>query len=169
MKHKTYLSIAKENLKFSSSHFLIFDEKTAEMLHGHNYQVSLKVYPKEGIALPSTGYFIDFAVIKKLVKALCDEWDEHVLIPQKNSEMKISDNSQHPNYDIIFRDRFYSFPKKETVLLPITNTSVELLSELFGRKLIQKMEALGISAAVGRLKIAIEETSGQSATTEFSV
>lgn len=167
MKHKTYLTIEKENLKFSSSHFLIFDETSAEMLHGHNYQVSLKVYPKEGSELPSTGYFIDFSVIKKLVKALCDEWDEHVLIPQKNSEMKITDHPKHPNHDITFRDRYYSFPKKETVLLPITNTSVELLSNLFGVKLTEKMKEAGIIAAVGRLDVTIEETSGQSSTAEF--
>ena len=35
------ISVAKDYLKFSAAHFLIFPDGTAERIHGHNYRVSV--------------------------------------------------------------------------------------------------------------------------------
>ena len=37
------IRVEKENLKFSSAHFLIFEDGTAERLHGHNYRVAVEL------------------------------------------------------------------------------------------------------------------------------
>lgn len=155
----TTLHLAKQNFKFSSAHFLIFDETSAEMLHGHNYQVSLDVMGPPAVQYQQKGYFIDFSVVKKLVKALCDRWDEHVLLPQKHPDMKYEKSTDGKNYNIHFRDRFYSFPIKETIWLPVTNTSVEQLSNLMAQELFQDLKKLSVQ----KIRVTIEETRGQSA------
>nr|HPI41863.1 6-carboxytetrahydropterin synthase [Pseudobdellovibrionaceae bacterium] len=37
------LKLSKDEFKFSSAHFLIFNDHQAERLHGHNYQVEFEV------------------------------------------------------------------------------------------------------------------------------
>ncbi len=164
MKTTTHLHLSKQNFKFSSGHFLIFDEKRAEMLHGHNYQVKVDLFE---IAESATqkGYLIDFYDLKKMIKALCDEWDEHVLLPAKHSEMKKKSSADGKNDEIQFRDRFYSFPKNEIIWLPVENTSVESLSKLFAQNLLKKLKPMGVR----KLKVSIEETRGQSASTTIKI
>ena len=57
------IQVAKENLKFSAAHFIAYPG-FREPLHGHNYQVGVYLEGK----LASTGYVIDFGLIKKLTK-----------------------------------------------------------------------------------------------------
>jgi 6-pyruvoyltetrahydropterin/6-carboxytetrahydropterin synthase len=165
MRAATHLNLAKQNFKFSSAHFLIFDAKSAEMLHGHNYQVEVKVYPKSDFNFDESGYFIDFSVVKAKVKALCDLWDEHILLPALHKDMLHKLSADQKNYEITFRDRFYSFPKQETVWLPVTNTSVEQLSKLFAAALFNELK----SSPVAQVEVTIEETRGQSATSQFAL
>lgn len=162
MQCSTYLNLAKQNFKFSSAHFLIFDANSAEMLHGHNYQVEVKIYPKDDFKFEESGYFIDFSVVKAKVKALCDIWDEHILLPENHKDMKYKLSSDQKNYEITFRDRFYSLPKNETIWLPVSNTSVEQLAKLFAQSLLVEF----ISSPVAKVEVTIEETRGQSATVE---
>jgi 6-pyruvoyltetrahydropterin/6-carboxytetrahydropterin synthase len=159
MVKSTTLYLAKQNFKFSSAHFLIFNATEAEMLHGHNYQVSVELFGPVPDSYHSQGYFVDFSVIKKVIKAKCDLWDEHVLMPEKHPDMKCQKSADSKNYEIHFRDRFYSLPIKETIWLPITNTSVEQLSMLLADNLFSEFKSLGITG----LRVEVQETLGQSA------
>ena len=69
--------IHKEYLKFSCAHFLIFPDGSKERLHGHNYQVACEI----GGELSDRGLVIDFKLVKPVVRDMCDELDEHWLIP----------------------------------------------------------------------------------------
>jgi 6-pyruvoyltetrahydropterin/6-carboxytetrahydropterin synthase len=153
------LHLSKQNFKFSSAHFLIFDENSAEMLHGHNYQVRVDVSFVVQEAAPDLGYAVDFNVLKKGIKEQCDLWDEHILLPEKHSDLKRQISSNGKNYEIYFRDRFYSFPMNETIWLPINNTSVENLSALMAKILFKKFQNLGVN----KIRVIVEETRGQSA------
>ena len=163
--HRTTLHLAKQNFKFSSAHFLIFDEKSAEMLHGHNYQVRVDLICESDSQKADQGYMIDFNVLKKMIKAQCDLWDEHILLPAQHQDMKSKSSADGKNYEINFRDRFYSFPKNETIWLPVSNTSVENLSLLFARAMLEKMQSLGVV----QLRVTVEETRGQSASSTLTV
>jgi 6-pyruvoyltetrahydropterin/6-carboxytetrahydropterin synthase len=163
MKSEMTLNLSKENFKFSSAHFLIFDDHSAEMLHGHNYKVKIILTPQDQSLYQEQGYFIDFSEIKKSVKKLCDQWDEHVLLPQKHKDMKYVISENKKNYEIHFRDRFYSLPINETIWLPVVNTSVEEFSKLFAHNLSLDFK----SNLLKSLEVTIEETSGQSATTKL--
>jgi len=153
------LHLFKQNLKFSSAHFLIFNQHDAEMLHGHNYQVQLDIYACAEGAMNNLGYLVDFGVLKKRLRSIVNQWDEHVLLPKSNPEIKISDFNEF-TYKVEFRDRVYAFPKNEVVLLPIFNTSVELLSLHLSERLLSYLSQYKIECYHTR----VEETLGQGAT-----
>lgn len=157
---RTTLHLAKQNFKFSAAHFLIFDEKRAERLHGHNYQVKVDLSLPSEDEWKALGFFVDFTVFKTAIKAVVDEWDEMVLLPQNHPDMKIQKKDNR--LEVNFRDRFYVFPANEVVLLPLTNTSVEQLSKWLAEKFFR---AFGVYH-VKKVRVFVEETQGQSASTE---
>ncbi len=156
----TTLHLHKQNFKFSSAHFLIFDKNSAEKLHGHNYQVKVNIgVPFENAQLIEKGYFVDFNIFKKIIKAKLDEWDEMVLLPALHEEMKFTEKG--PSLEVRFRDRFYVFPKNEVVRLPVNNTSVEQLSRLLATNIKNDLTAFGVQ----KVQVSVEETRGQAAST----
>lgn len=156
---QTTLHLFKQNFKFSSAHFLIFDAKSAEKLHGHNYQVRVDLACPSAEEIKGTGYFVDFNVFKKLIKARLDSWDEHVLLPADHPEMKIQQKG--PTTEVHFRDRFYAFPSNEVVLLPVTNTSVEQFSRLLAEEWMRDFKQMNVLS----VRVRVEETRGQGAST----
>jgi 6-pyruvoyltetrahydropterin/6-carboxytetrahydropterin synthase len=157
MKSQITLHLSKQKFKFSSGHFLIFDKTRAEKLHGHNYSVKVKLKSKGEQDLGSSGYWVDFFEVKKVIQEAVDHWDEHVLLPALHPDMKISQKGQ--NLEVHFRERFYSFPKNEVHLLPVVNTSVEELSRLLAEDFFKKMKKWNIS----QVWVLVEETPGQGA------
>lgn len=161
---KTSLRLAKQNFKFSSAHFLIFDQKSAEMLHGHNYQVIVTLQseaPDQKDSEGKIGYMVDFNILKKFIKSRLDLWDEHILLPKNHPDLQLKLSVDQKNYEVYFRDRFYSFPKNEVIPLDVTNTSVEQLSALLADEFYKEFKKYGISEVI----VEVEETRGQSAMT----
>lgn len=158
----TTLHLAKQNFKFSAAHFLIFDEKSAEKLHGHNYQVQVDIKVSDDLNFSQQGYFVDFNVFKKAIKSKLDHWDEHVLLPANHHEMLFKQEGSQLHVD--FRDRKYSFPSSEVHLLPVTNTSTEQLADILAQELFQEFKKFGVKA----LTVRVEETPGQGASVEIT-
>ena len=71
--------VEKGYLNFSVAHFISFGGK-CERLHGHNYAVSVEL---EG-ELTEDRYVLDFVVLKKIVREVCDSLDHHFLLPQRS-------------------------------------------------------------------------------------
>ncbi len=153
------LHLAKQNFKFSAAHFLIFDANNAERLHGHNYQVKVDIVAPSESEHHADGYFVDFNVFKKHIKNQLDSWDEMILLPKNHPEMIFK--SVENNLTVHFRDRFYSFPKNEVQLLPITNTSVENLSSLLAEEFMKAFKVYKVK----KVRVYVEETRGQGAST----
>lgn len=158
---RTTLHLAKQNFKFSAAHFLIFDENRAERLHGHNYQVKVDLGLPSEEEWKALGFFVDFTVFKKEIKETLDLWDEMVLLPKDHPDMKIE--AREKSLEVHFRDRFYVFPANEVVLLPLTNTSVEQLSKWLAEKFYHRFSAHQVKG----VRVFVEETQGQSASTEI--
>lgn len=157
MKQIRTLHLFKQHLKFSAAHFLIFDETHAEKLHGHNYQVQLDIVTHSLNENEDKGYLVDFGVLKREIKNYVDLWDEKVLLPEKNKEMIFQKEDSH--LKVFFRNRRYLFPEDEVVKLPISNTSVELLSELLAKSFLPFMKTYPIKSYTVR----VDETPGQGA------
>ena len=152
------ISIDKDYLKFSAAHFLIFPDGTAERLHGHNYKVFVDLHT----ALDPHGLVVNFQEIKPMVRRICDELDEHMLIPGEHPVL--TTKRVGPHLEIVYRERRYLVPAEEVLVLPIGNTSAENLAAWFGRTLRQRMQTAWPSLDVRELSIGIEETPGQRGT-----
>ena len=149
------ISIEKDYLKFSAAHFLIFPDGTAERLHGHNY----KVYVDLCTDLDEYGLVLNFQEIKPLVRKLCDELDEHVLVPGQHPVLTVEPKDLH--YEIRYRERYYLIPKEEVVVLPISNSSAENLAAWFGRTLRERIHEHWHDLHIQEMSVGVEETPGQ--------
>ena len=149
------ISIDKDYLKFSAAHFLIFPDGSAERLHGHNY----KVYVDLHTDLDRHGLVVNFQEIKPLVRAICDQLDEHMLIPGEHPVLTCVRTG--PHMEIRYRERHYLIPADEVIVLPIGNTSAENLAAWFGRTLRERMRQTWPHLRVVQMSIGVEETTGQ--------
>ena len=149
------IAIDKDYLKFSAAHFLIFPDGSAERLHGHNY----KVYVELHTALDRHGLVVNFQEIKPLVRALCDELDEHLLVPGQHPVLRATRIGT--DYEIRYRERRYVVPADEVIVLPISNSSAENLATWLGRTLRERMRARWPALRVECLSVGVEETPGQ--------
>lgn len=150
------LHLAKENFKFSCSHFTIMSPKVAERLHGHNYHVEVLVDVKE--LSPDLGFAFDFNELKPEIKAVCDQLDERILIPEKSPYLEIKKTKT--NIEVTFQKKFYSFPVQDVCLLPVVNITSEELAYYFYQRLAKLKNLI---KKIQNLKVIIEETKGQRA------
>ncbi len=148
-----WLSLAKEDFKFSSAHFTIFGDDDAELLHGHNYQVGARL---GGRRLDSLGFLVDVAPVKRQIRALCSELDERVLIPARCTLLEIDERDGETH--LHFAERHYCFPAADVLRLPLRNITIEELSRHFWQLLAPRLPA-----AIEWLELTIGETSGQQA------
>lgn len=65
-------------------------------------------------------------------------------------------------------DRYYAAPKEDVIVLPINNTSSENLATWFGRELARRLAQRFPDVEVARLRVAVEETSGQKGVYSFA-
>jgi 6-pyruvoyltetrahydropterin/6-carboxytetrahydropterin synthase len=144
--------LAKEDFKFSSAHFTLFGDGRAELLHGHNYRVRVEL---AGGELDGDGLLVDIERFKRELRALCARLDSRTLIPTLSPRLDwLRDEG---GIEVRFGDRTYRFPAADTLLLPLANTSIELLA----RSLWQDLAPLLAGSRVRSLAVSVEETPGQ--------
>ena len=151
------IDLFKEYFQFSCAHFLIFPDGSKERLHGHNYRVTVEIRGE----LSAQGLVIDFLEAKPVVRALCDELDEHWIVPALHPELTLEERGDG-HTEVRYRDAHYLAPSAELMVLPINNSSVENLATWFGRELRARLEARFGRSQVQSLRVTISETPGQS-------
>lgn len=156
------ITISKEYFKFSAAHFLIFPDGSSERLHGHNYRVQCEVEAR----LTRFGLVLDFKEVKPVVRQLCDELDEHWLIPGEHAELRYHHREDGVT-EVRYRGLYYAAPTGDVIVLPINNTSSENLATWFGRELRQRITKRFEDLDMVRLRVSIEETSGQAGVYHF--
>jgi 6-pyruvoyl-tetrahydropterin synthase len=147
--------VTKDYLKFSAAHFIAYPG-FRERLHGHNYRVSVAI---DG-PLGRQGYVVDFGVVKRIARRLCDRLDEHLLIPVKSDCLTVREEGERVvvRYE---RDEF-SFPRADVLLLPIVHSSAEELARYLAGELRRALAEEGI-AGLTAIEVGVEESFGQSA------
>ncbi len=133
------VSVTKDYLVFSSAHFITFAGHRCEGLHGHNYRVRVSI---EGALNQEAWFVFDFVELKRIMKRLCDEIDHLVLLPLQSDRIKVFEEADNVRVDVDGKPR-YLFPRKDCSLLPIPNTTVEMLAQLLTSRL---KETLGAAA-----------------------
>jgi 6-pyruvoyltetrahydropterin/6-carboxytetrahydropterin synthase len=160
MSEQYKVRVTKDHLVFCSGHFISYEGDKCERLHGHNYRTAVEI---EG-DLDENQYVFDFIALKKHTKAITDELDHRMLLATRNPYIAITEraNGVHVRY----RTREWLFPRDDCVLLPIENTTAELLARYIGQRLIGDIRSQhGFTPGV--LRVEIEENIGQSATYEW--
>jgi 6-pyruvoyltetrahydropterin/6-carboxytetrahydropterin synthase len=152
------VSVTKDYLVFSSAHFITFAGHRCEGLHGHNYRVRVTV---EG-ALDEEAWFVfDFVELKKIMKQLCDEIDHLVLLPLESTRVGVVNDGDIVHVSVDGQPR-YVFPLKDCALLPIPNTTVEMLARLLTDRLRKELASRG-AAGLTAIEMDVEENFGQTA------
>ena len=153
------VSVSKDDLVFSSAHFITYAGHRCEGLHGHNYRARVTV---EGELEPADKLVFDFLELKRLMRRLCGEIDHLVLLPLESTRIHVAEDGETVNVSVDGTPR-YMFPRRDCALLPVANTTVEMLAELLATRLSAELEALG-ARGLTTIEMEIEESFGQSAT-----
>lgn len=160
MAERFSVRVTKDHLTFCSGHFITFAGSQCERLHGHNYRVAVEV---EG-PLDQNHYVFDFIALKTYVEALTQELDHRMMLPTDSDLIKVIPTGAQ--IEVRFGERHWSFPKDDCVLLPIANTTAELLARYLAERLRQCLaEKADYRPTV--LRVEVEESPGQAARVEL--
>ncbi|GMU39489.1 MAG: hypothetical protein AMXMBFR23_03550 [Chloroflexota bacterium] len=148
-----HVTVERLRLKFAAAHMATLGDEL-EPLHGHNYLVRCRV---DG-ALTDDRWVIDFGVLKRAVREVCDELDHHFLLQERSPLLQVERDTD--GWSIRFRDRAYRFPASDVVALPIENTTAELLAEYIAGRVLERLSAGG-HTNLTRIAVDVEEMPGQ--------
>jgi 6-pyruvoyltetrahydropterin/6-carboxytetrahydropterin synthase len=151
------IDLHKEYFKFSCAHFLIFPDGSKERLHGHNYAVQVEISGR----LTDRGLVMDFNHAKPIVRELCDQLDEHWLVPGEHPELKITPRDD-AHTEVVYREHHYLVPSEELIVLPINNASAENFATWLGRELRSRLADRHGETLIEGLEVSVSETPGQS-------
>jgi 6-pyruvoyltetrahydropterin/6-carboxytetrahydropterin synthase len=160
MAERYKVRVTKDHLVFCSGHFISYEGDKCERLHGHNYRTAVEV---AGV-LDENHYVFDFIALKRETKAIIDELDHRMMLPTRNELIRVETSPR--GVHVRYREREWLFPREDCVLLPIENTTAELLARHVARGLLSVLESRHhFTPEV--LRVEVEESPGQSATYEW--
>ena len=152
MSERYCVRVAKAEHVFSAAHFITFGDQ-CERLHGHNYHVAVEV----GGSLDANHLVVDFLLLRAKLDEITNTLDHFVLLPTEHSEMRVVDDGR--NVNVSLTERHWSFPSGDCRLLPVPNTTAEMIATYIGQQLIA---ALGSAARkLDRIRVEVDECDGQ--------
>ena len=148
--------VTKDQLVFSAGHFITIttlDGEICERIHGHNWRTAVEVAgPLDG-----NGYVFDFIALRDALQTIVAELDHRMLLPLQHPRIRV--NVGASEVEARYADRRWVFPRDECVLLPIEQTTAELIARWIGGRL---RDALGDAALrLDALQVEVEENFGQ--------
>jgi 6-pyruvoyltetrahydropterin/6-carboxytetrahydropterin synthase len=160
MSERYKVRVTKDHLVFCSGHFISYEGDKCERLHGHNYRATVEI---EG-DLDENRYVFDFIALKNRTKALTDELDHRMMLATANPFIKVEADLRRVH--VRYREREWIFPREDCVLLPIENTTAELLARYLATRLLEDLR-IHHQYEPQVLRVEVEENIGQSATCEW--
>ncbi|TWT47417.1 6-pyruvoyl trahydropterin synthase family protein [Botrimarina hoheduenensis] len=145
--------LSKESFTFAAAHFITYDGDVCEPLHGHNYALRVEL---EG-PLDENAYVYDFIATRDAIQRLVHQLDHCVLLPTEHPRILVQRVTEAGQDEVIarFEERRWVFPAADCRLLPLPNTTAEMLANWIGRQLIDVLP--GLTALV----VEVEECAGQ--------
>jgi 6-pyruvoyltetrahydropterin/6-carboxytetrahydropterin synthase len=136
--------VSKDYLKFAAAHFIAYPG-FREPLHGHNYQVSVRV---------------EFGLVKRVAKALCEELDERIIVPERSDCLTIAVDPARVSMTTPEGDHF-QFPRRDCVVLPIVHSSAEELAAYVLGRLRTALATEAGGRGLAALEVGVAEAPGQ--------
>jgi 6-pyruvoyltetrahydropterin/6-carboxytetrahydropterin synthase len=145
--------LQKEQLVFSAAHFITFAGDICECIHGHNYGVRAEV----GGPVDQNQYVIDFIAFRDTLAQIVKRLDHHMLLPTQHPLIKV----QREGDEVItrFREKRWVFPAEDCLLLPIGNTTAELIAWWIAGQVREQLRAT--NPHLQWLEISVDENHGQ--------
>lgn len=147
--------VTKDHLVFSAAHFITFNGDVCERLHGHNWRVAVDVAGP----LDENHYVFDFIALRDATQKLVNELDHHMLLPTRHPAIQVVANETEVT--VTFEKRRWVFPREDCVLLPVENTTAELIARWLGLRLIDAIKNHPAAADLDSLTVEVEENFGQ--------
>lgn len=156
MNDRYTVRVTKDFLVFSSGHFITFNSGRCERLHGHNYRVAVEL---DG-PLDVNHYVFDFIALKDRAQEIINELDHRMLVATKNPLLKVSESDDEVT--IQYQQKRWVFPREDCAVLPVENTTAELLAQYLAYRLLSVLLNKH-QYQPDRLRVEVEECIGQSA------
>ena len=156
--------VTKDSLVFSAAHFITFNGNVCERLHGHNWRLDVTVAG----ALDENFYVFDFIALRDACLKIVNELDHQVLLPQRHQNIKVTTSDDGREVTARFEDRRWVFPVEDCCILPIENTTAELIARWIGHRLIRDCH-MQSRTELQELRVGVEENFGQWATVRLSL
>ncbi len=150
------VTVSKEHLMFAAGHFITYGGGMCETLHGHNYRTGVTLVGE----IDENALVFDFVLLKREMDSIIGPLDHRMLLPSDNPLLGI--RSADGAVEVRHGERRYLFPEQDVVMLPISNTTAEMLASWILDRLIERLEARG-SFGLHEIEVEVEESFGQSA------
>jgi 6-pyruvoyltetrahydropterin/6-carboxytetrahydropterin synthase len=157
------IRLQKEAFVFSAAHFITFAGNVCERLHGHNYGVAVEI---DG-PLDENQYVVDFIAVRDELKKLTEELDHRVLLPDRHPLIQVTADKKEVTAVFVPDGRRWVFPAGDCAVLPVANTTAELLAGYLAERLRDAL-ARRLRFRPARLRLAVDENHGQWGICELS-
>jgi len=154
------VALHKDTLHFSAGHFTIFSATEREDLHGHNYYVEALF----DVLINDNGLAFDYRFYRNKIQVLCTQLDRHFLLPAKSKFLRLEEKEEI--WYAHFHNEKIPFLKRDVIILPICNITIEELSNWFLQHLIHDANELALNNIQG-LTIRVYNGPGQSGGAEW--
>jgi 6-pyruvoyltetrahydropterin/6-carboxytetrahydropterin synthase len=152
--------IAKAEHVFCAAHFITIGGM-CERLHGHNYHVVAEFAG----TLDENRLVIDFLLVRARLREIVATLDHFVLLPTQHPHLHVVDDGRE--VIVSFGESRWIFPSGDCRLLPVANTTAELLSKYIGQKLLAELKSE--AGKLQHIRIEVDECDGQIAIWEHSI
>ncbi|HIE98595.1 MAG TPA: 6-pyruvoyl tetrahydropterin synthase family protein [Planctomycetes bacterium] len=156
--------VTKDSMVFSAAHFITFNGNVCERLHGHNWRLDVTVAG----ALDENFYVFDFIALRDACLKIVGELDHRVLLPERHQEINVATSDDGREVTARFEDRRWVFPVEDCCILPMENTTAELIARWIGHRLIRDCD-MQSRTGLEELRVGVEENFGQWATVRLSL
>lgn len=149
------ITVRGDRLTFAAAHFLVYGGGQCEALHGHNYRVTVTL----GGALDANGLLVDFLAVRGAAEELLEPLDHRTLLAGENASLALERETDVVS--VRHAGRRMTFPASDVVVLPVENTSAELMAAYLAREMADRLgpEAGG---TLERITVEVEESDGLS-------
>ncbi len=155
--------VTKDHLVFSAAHFITFNGNTCERLHGHNWRVAVEVTGP----LDENSYVFDFIALRDATQKLVSELDHRMLLPTAHPAIRVTADDREVT--AVFEERRWVFPLADCILMPVANTTAELIAHWMGVQLRDVLRQHTGGRGLTSLRVEIEENFGQWAMCELPI
>jgi 6-pyruvoyltetrahydropterin/6-carboxytetrahydropterin synthase len=154
MPESYHVKLAKERFTFCAAHFITYGDDVCEPLHGHNYHVAVEISGP----LDENQYVVDFIAAGKALEKITATLDHRMLLPLEHPTIRVSE--QAGEVHVSHAQRRWVFPRVDCVLLPLANTTAELLARHIANQLADSL-ATQTGSRPERIQVAVDECDGQ--------